>query len=175
MENKADALAIATERLTIRELRDGDAEDIWRNSLDEDNRRYVPDEVFETLKDAQKTVSWLVKAAQSDEGPFVCPIINEQGSLIGYVQLCPIPEGWEVGYHIAKPYTGRGYATEAVRAFVPAMMDRMGLLEVWGIALEENAASHRVLVNCGFQLIYCGMGDYQGERRALRRYRYCCA
>ena len=27
--------------------------DVWQNSLDEDNRKYVPDEVFETLEEAQ--------------------------------------------------------------------------------------------------------------------------
>ena len=36
---------------------------------------------------------------------------------IGYVQACSLDNGWELGYHIAKNYTGHGYATEAVMRF----------------------------------------------------------
>ena len=30
--------------------------DVWQNSLDDNNRKFVPDEVFETLEEAQKTM-----------------------------------------------------------------------------------------------------------------------
>ena len=36
------------------------AMDIHKNSLDEDTRRFVPDEVFETLEDAKETVEFLM-------------------------------------------------------------------------------------------------------------------
>ena len=35
------------------------AYDVWQNSLDEDNRKYVPDEVFETLEEAQEVIKSL--------------------------------------------------------------------------------------------------------------------
>lgn len=36
------------------------AEAVYLNSLDEDNRRFLPDEVFETAEDAAKTVdAWM--------------------------------------------------------------------------------------------------------------------
>ena len=40
---------IETEWLTITEFTLDMAEDVHKNSLDEDNRRFVPDEVFETM------------------------------------------------------------------------------------------------------------------------------
>jgi RimJ/RimL family protein N-acetyltransferase len=98
-------------------------------------------------------------------GPFVYPIItNDGGKNIGYVQLCKLDEGtWEIGYHIAKNFTGKGYATEAVKAFLPAMAKKLNIKEVYGICLAENTASVRVLEKCGFTQIYQGPGNYQGR------------
>ena len=49
-------MIIETDRLVLTELTADMAGDILRNSQDEDNRRFVPDEVFDTLEEAQ--VSW---------------------------------------------------------------------------------------------------------------------
>ena len=163
-------MRIETARLVITDLREDMAEDLWRNSLDEDNRRFVPDEVFETLDDAQQVLSTLMAAAQTGDGPFVYPVLTREGDNVGYVQLCMAERGWEVGYHIAKPCTGRGYATEALGAFLPFALDKAGVCSLDGIVLEENAASQRVLEKCGFEKEFTGVALYQGEPRALRRY-----
>ena len=105
------------------------------------------------------------------DGPLACPVFTEDGGLnIGYVQLVPLEDGTrEIGYHIAKQYTGMGYATEAVRAFLPVAADRAGIGEVFGICLSGNTASRRVLQKCGFRALSEGVGDYQGERREVFR------
>ena len=88
--------------------------DVWQNSLDENNRTYVPDEVFETLEDATEVVNQIIESYENEDGPFVFAVIRKQDNAnIGYVQLVKIEEGWEIGYHIAMPYTGNGYATKA--------------------------------------------------------------
>ena len=163
-------MRIETARLVITDLREDMAEDLWRNSLDEDNRRFVPDEVFETLDDAQQVLSTLMAAAQTGDGPFVYPVLTREGDNVGYVQLCMAERGWEVGYHIAKHCTGRGYATEALKAFLPFALDKAGVSSLDGIVLEENAASQRVLEKCGFELEFKGTAFYQGEPRTVRRY-----
>lgn len=106
-------MRIETDRLIITDFTLDMAEDVHLNSLDEDNRRFVPDEVFETVEEARETVEFLMSRYGGDEGPFVHPILLKTGENIGYVQLVNIGEGWELGYHIAKAYTGKGYATEA--------------------------------------------------------------
>lgn len=163
-------MIIETGRLVITDLTMDMVEDIQRNSLDEDNRRFVPDEVFDTMEKASETVAWLVQAAKGTEGPFLYPVLTRAGENIGYVQACMAENGWEVGYHIAKPYTGQGYATEALRAFLPAVIDKLQIDHIDGIVLEENTASQRVLEKCGFELVFTGMAPYQGQPRALRRY-----
>lgn len=163
-------MIIETGRLVITDLTMDMAEDIQRNSQDEDNRRFVPDEVFDTVEKASETVAWLIQAAKGTEGPFLYPVLTRTGENIGYVQACMAEDGWEVGYHIAKPYTGHGYATEALGAFLPFVMDKLHINHVDGIVLEENVASQRVLEKCGFELEFSGVASYQGQPRVLRRY-----
>ena len=161
---------IETERLVITEFTPDMARDVHENSLDEDNRKFVPDEVFETVEEAQETIDFLMSRYGGTDGPLVYPVLKKSGENIGYVQLAPLEDGaWEIGYHIAKKYTGCGYATEAVRAFLPVMADAAGIREVLGICLTENAASRRVLLKCGFVPVFEGTGDYQGEKREIFR------
>lgn len=143
------------------------AKAVHENSLDDDNRKYVPDEVFETENDARETIEFLMSQYGSEDGPLVYPVLTTENENIGYVQLVPIEEGWEIGYHIAKRYTGNGYATEAVSAFLPVIAEKKSLSEIYGICLKENIASVKVMKKCGFENLYSGAGEYQSKTREI--------
>ena len=165
-------LRIETTRLVIMELTIDMAAEIQRQSQDEQTRRFVPDEVFDTLEEAQEAVRMLTNAYQSPDGPYVYAVVRKDHVLLGYVQLCRIDEGWEIGYHIGMEHRGQGYAAESVRAFLPAIMGRLGIDQVWGVVDEHNGASCRVLERCGFTLIERGEGLYHGAVKPRRRYLY---
>lgn len=59
-----------------------------KNSVDEENRRFVPDEVFETFEDAHRTIEWLIKSYQCEKGPFLYSVLLKDKTNIGYVQVC---------------------------------------------------------------------------------------
>ena len=162
-------MRIETERLIITEFTPDMARVVQENSVDEDNRRFVPDEVWETVEEARETLAFLISQYGSFEGPLVYPVtVRQTGDNIGYVQLCPVDDGkWEIGYHIGKKYTGNGYATEAVKAFLPVIAEQAGISEVYGICLAENTASQAVLRKCGFTVIFSGIAGYQGEDREV--------
>ena len=162
---------IKTLRLTITTFSSDMAQSVYENSQDDDTRRFVPDEVYESVEEAREAIEFLMTRYDSAEGPFVYPIItNDGGQNIGYVQLCQIDDGsWEIGYHIAKQFTGQGYATEAVKAFLPAMTKKLNINEVYGICLADNAASVCVLEKCGFVQVYQGAGNYQGKEAQIIR------
>jgi RimJ/RimL family protein N-acetyltransferase len=164
-------MRIETERLVVTEFTPDMAQAVHENSLDEDNRRFVPDEVFETVEEAREAIAFLAAQYGGTDGPLAYPVLTrEGGENIGYVQLVPIGGGkWEIGYHIAQRYTGKGYATEAVRAFLPVAAKAVGTDEVHGICLKENTASKRVLLKCGFEPVFEGTGEYQGEEREVFR------
>ena len=162
---------IMTDRLIITKFTMDMAEAVHLNSLDEDNRRFVPDEVFETVEEAADTVGFLMGVYENGDGPLVYPVLLKDGTYIGYVQAVPFDDGtWEVGYHIGENYTRQGYATEAVTAFLPVIMPKLGLERIKGICLADNKASVKVMERCGFVKEFEGLGPYQGEQREICRY-----
>lgn len=164
---------IKTEKLKITEFTLDMVEAVHLNSLDEDNRKFNPNEVFETMEDAQDTVEFLMSVYENGDGPFVYPVLLTDGTNIGYVQAVPMDDDqWEVGYHIAKAYAGKGYATEAVIAFLPVIMKELNITEILGICIAENIASIKVLEKAGFVKVYEGTGIYQDEERQICKFTY---
>ena len=149
-------MQIETERIIITEFDLSMAESVHRNSLDEDNRHFLPDEVFETVGQARETLEFLIQAYDSSCGPFVYPVLLKDGTHIGHVQLVSSGNEYEVGYHIGKKYTGKGYATEALRTFLDVIMPEKQKEKVYGVCLKENIASEKVLERTGFSKIYEG-------------------
>ena len=142
--------------------------DVYRNSQDDNNRKYVPDEVFDSLEEASEVVNQIIASYDNVDGPFIYAVIRKSDNAnLGYVQLVKIKEGWEIGYHIAQIYIGNGYATEAVNLFMDYIKNNTNLKQIIGIALATNKASRRVLEKCGFESIYEGTGLYQGRKRKI--------
>lgn len=166
-------MRIETERLTITHFTMDMAEAVHLNSLDADNRRFVPDEVFETVEEAADTIDFLMSVYENGGGPLVYPILLKDETYIGYVQAVPFDDGtWEVGYHIGAAYTKHGYATEAVKAFLPVIMPKLNLDRMTGICLADNKASVKVMERCGFVKEFEGPGPYQGATRNICRFCY---
>lgn len=166
-------MRIETERLIITEFTMDMAEAVHLNSLDEDNRRFVPDEVFETVEEAADTVGFLMGVYENGNGPLVYPVLLKDGTYVGYVQAVPFDDdAWEVGYHIGANYTKKGYATEAVKAFLPIIMRKLCISQIAGICLADNKASVNVMERCGFIKEFEGIGPYQGADREICKYFY---
>ena len=155
-------MRIETARLIITDFSPSMAHDLSLCSMDEDVQRFIPDEYFPTDAIAAEVIDDLIACYGTAEGPFAHPVLLKDGTLIGYVQLPPLDGGWEIGYHISKAHTGKGYATEAVQAFLPVIMAQLGLTQVMGVCHGENAASRRVLDKCGFRTVFEGEGPYHG-------------
>ena len=80
-------MKIETERLIITRFTMDMAEAVHLNSLDEDNRRFVPDEVFETVEEAADTVGFLMRVYKNGDGPLVYPTLLKDGTYIGVCKL----------------------------------------------------------------------------------------
>src|SRR5579863_1507201 len=55
----------------------------------------------------------------------------------------------ELGWRLARPYWGRGYATEAARAALDYGFDRLGLDEIVAYTAPTNLRSRRVMQRLG--------------------------
>jgi len=157
-----------TKRLHITTFDLSMAKAVSELSLDEDNQRFLPDEVFETEKIAQEVIGDLIEA-YDDGGPYVYPILLD-GVNIGHVELIDLEDFFEVGYHIGVKYAGNGYATEALSGFLEYIKTERNIERVYGICLKENVKSIAVLKKCGFELEFEGLDEYQGEEAEIVRY-----
>jgi ribosomal-protein-alanine N-acetyltransferase len=140
--------------------------------FDSYNREFVPDEVFETVGDASDTISELISFYERTDSPLVYPILQKSGEQIGHIQAVPIDNAWEVGYHIGEAYTRKGYATEAVKVFLPVIIRHLNISKIYGICRADNIASGKVLEKSGFTFLDESMRDYHGGTHLVRKYVY---
>lgn len=69
---------------------------------------------------------------------------------------------WEIGYWIARPYWGQGYASEVVRWLVAYAFTVLDGEAVSAMVATDNPASERVLAKAGFVAV----GETTGPSRA---------
>lgn len=93
--------------------------------------------------------------AQHGQGAtFPCVVLDEAGEVAGRITLSSIVRGafqsCSLGYWLAKPATGRGLATAAVREMTAVAFGELGLHRVQADTVVDNRRSQRVLERCGF-------------------------
>jgi RimJ/RimL family protein N-acetyltransferase len=72
-------------------------------------------------------------------------IRRDENNLIGMVETRIEGHKANLGYVIARPEWGKGYATEAAQAVVSWAIEQPGIMRVWSVCDVENIASARVL------------------------------
>jgi RimJ/RimL family protein N-acetyltransferase len=85
------------------------------------------------------------------EAPGVAPFVGVVGLMIpGFqVPFTSCNPCIEIGWRLAYPFWGRGYATEAARAALAYGFDVMGLDEIVSFTTPDNVASWRVMERLG--------------------------
>lgn len=163
-------IILETNRLKLKYLSIDMANAIHLNSLDEDTRMFIPDEVFETEANAAEVIDHLSQFYANKNGPLVYALCLGDETVIGYFQAVPMHNAWELGYQIAKPYRNQGYAREAVQKFLPWIMHELKIDRLIGVCLVENKASIHVLKACGFRHLGQFNASYQGQETLVEKF-----
>lgn len=153
-------MVIHTERLTLRPWREADAMALFAYASDPDvgpSAGWPPHRSIEESREIIRTVfsaphTFAVCLAETDEPvgsiglmPSRCESSHQGAGL----EL-------EVGYWIAKPFWGRGFAPEAVRAVQRYAFEALGCKALWcgyyegnnkSCAFSKNAGSYRIMLN----------------------------
>ena len=87
---------------------------------------------------------------------------KKNGDLLGWngLQHLPDTDETEIGYLLARPYWGRGLATEGARVGMQFAFETLQIPTIIGITHPENIASQRVLEKIG--LVFVQEAEYFG-------------
>jgi RimJ/RimL family protein N-acetyltransferase len=115
---------------------------------------------------SQAFVARATGAARGDEAIWAMDGTKAgSAELMGVISLKRIDRDQaEIGYWVAPPFWNTGLASDAVRALV--MANPMGNATLFASVFQDNPASARVLVNCGFA--YIGDADAFSVARGAR-------
>ena len=146
---------IRTARLLLRELVEGDFDDVHEYAADPAVARFMdwgPNAVEETVEFMHR------KRAEQAQWPRdeVTLAIEHlaDGRVIGSVRLAVGDRGnltGDFGYSLNSAYWRQGYATEAARAVVDTGFRVLGLHRIWAECDTENAGSWGVMEKLGMR------------------------
>ena len=142
---------LETERLVLRELRDGDLEEYAPMMGDPEVTRYLGDGRTQTRDEAWRSIAMLV--GHWHLRGYGMWAVTERGRdlMIGRVGFF-YPEGWpgfEIGWTFGRDAWGKGYATEAARRVLAYGFEEMGRKEIISVIHPDNKASIRVAEKIG--------------------------
>jgi RimJ/RimL family protein N-acetyltransferase len=147
---------IETARLRLRTWREDDLAPYARICADPEVMRYLSGPM--TREHSEQQVSTFVR--HWEERGFGLWVIEKKssGAFIGFIGLL-VHEDWsegnhrtEVGWRLARPFWGRGLATEGAMASLRYGFEELGLDRIISIAVPENLASRRVMEKLGMTL-----------------------
>lgn len=165
---------IETARLRIRSYRDADLADLVALAGNWEIARWVgtiPHPYTEA--DGRDWIARVQENHATGRPRRFAIALKETDRLIGGVGLDGTTgDGSEeaaLGYWVGKPYWGNGYAREAATAVINYGFETLDLETIRAYTDPDNAASQKVLLHCGLQIvgeIKLVARAYDGERRA---------
>lgn len=90
--------------------------------------------------------------------------IEADGTLVGTIGSFVMDGDREVTYWIGREHWGRGYASAALAMLLDEVTER----PLWARAVDDNAASRRVLEKAGFRVVDDNVDHAPGRGSAVR-------
>lgn len=144
---------LETERLILRPFREADLADYARINADPEVVEFlggVPLSRAESDAQALGASQCFVRRRFGK----IAVERRADGALLGMCGLSVepwFPDDLEIGWRLARPYWGQGYATEAARAWLSYAFDRLGAPRVISVADAPNLRSIAVMRRIGLR------------------------
>ena len=143
-----------TEHLYVRKFRSDDAERLYAYHLDENVKRWMPNESYADIAEAEDAIGFFSDCVEKEHLPYVLAVVLKQtGELIGDTGINEVdgqPGAVEIGYVISDRHCGKGYATELVAEMSSYAVSKFGITALYGRVMHGNDASARVLEKNGY-------------------------
>lgn len=143
---------LETERLRLRKLLLGDAEDIFAYASDDEVTKYMIWDAHKTLEDSQGFINFTLGRYEKDDAGEWGIILKETGTLIGTIGFprhdkknCQA----EIGYVLGRRYWGQEFMPEAVGVILQFAFTEMELNRIECCHFLPNEKSGRVMQKIG--------------------------
>lgn len=158
---------LETERLILRNWREEDRPFFHHINSDDTIMEFFP---FRRNRDEADAVMDLIRDGITRNGfGFAAVTLKETGQPLGFVGLhkpaglVNLPEGSiEIGWRLAPEFWGKGYVTEAARAWLAFGFDILDLDEIVSFAVVDNERSIAVMRRIGMRHDPAGDFDHPG-------------
>ena len=151
------AYIFETEHLLIRKFEPEDAQCLYKNHLEEEVKKWIPNESYADIEETQDAIRFYIDCVNNKHLPYVLAVESkETGELIGDTGINEVEGGSkevEIGYGICKKYSGKGYATELLKAMTEFAVQTFGINVLYGCVMHGNNASVRVLEKNGYEFV----------------------
>ncbi len=176
MANGAREPQLRTPRLILRRWRDEDREPFAAINADPEVMAHFPAPL--TRRQSDQVVDRIEAGFDRDGFGLWAVEVVGGAPFVGFVGLNRVPfeahftPAVEIGWRLARPHWGQGYATEAGRAVLELSFTELGLDEVVSFTTEANLRSRAVMQRLGLRHDPADDFDHPGlpDGHALRRH-----
>jgi RimJ/RimL family protein N-acetyltransferase len=143
---------LCTERLILRRWRDSDLEPWAVMNADPEVREHLGELLSREESDA--SVAGFRRDFDRRGYGWWAVEVRATGGFVGFAGLDPVEDGMpfsgvEIGWRLARPAWGHGYATEAARAVLEHGFGVLGLSEILAVTTAANLRSQAVMRRIG--------------------------
>ena len=144
---------LETSRLLFRSHKPQDREDFIRMHTDPEVRRYVGGQAWSLEKARTRFRTQYLGKPSRVYGLWAAVLKEEQR----YIGCCGLradhkEKAAHLAYYLARPYWGRGFASEASRAFINVAFARLRVQRLLADVDEGNVVSRHILEKFGFKV-----------------------
>ena len=152
MENRNSKTfpTLTTERLTLRQLLDGDVLEIFFLRSDTLINKYLDRQPSKTIEDALK----FIEDIKNNSLSYWAITQKENKKLIGTICLFGFSEELkkcEIGYELLTEYQGKGIMSEAAKKVIEYAIQTLGLKAIDAYTHKDNQSSTNLLIELKFE------------------------
>lgn len=148
-----NSILITTDRLVLRPVLHGDAQDLYEVFSDRQVMKYYDLLPFESLERAKEQIEFFTRGFEQRTMIRWGIELKQSGKLIGTCGLFAFNEDAlkaELGYELNSSYQGNGFMTEALKAVLDYTFRECGINRVEAFVEPLNTASQGLLEKLGF-------------------------
>jgi len=154
---------LVTERLLLRELKPGDAEQIFKIRSDNRVNEFVDRTPATSIQDGLNFINQIISNQNKNEGIMWAITLKDDPTLIGtivYWHIVKEKDEAEIGYEMLPDCFGKGIMHEALLKVIEFGFETMELKTIVADTKAENLRSINLLEKCGFVKTDKEEGEY---------------